>query len=56
MRADHILGDGQHVTSADAWDVSRASCMARWGPSTRYSSLPEAEATVRGRVQRSSLL
>ena len=46
MRADGILGDGQYVTSADAWDLGRASCMARWGLSTRYCDLPEAEAAV----------
>jgi len=46
MRADGILGDGQYVTSADAWDLGRASCMARWGLSTRYCTLPEAEAAV----------
>ncbi|MFG2548670.1 DUF1266 domain-containing protein [Streptomyces sp. NPDC048581] len=46
MRADGILGDSQYVTSADAWDLGRASCMARWGLSTRYGTLPEAEAAV----------
>ncbi|WP_228473035.1 DUF1266 domain-containing protein [Streptomyces cyaneochromogenes] len=46
MRADGILGDGQYVTSADAWDLGRASCMARWGLSTRYCTLAEAEAAV----------
>ncbi|MFE7276028.1 DUF1266 domain-containing protein [Streptomyces sp. NPDC057623] len=46
MRADGILGDGQYVTSADAWDLGRASCMARWGLSTRHGTLPEAEAAV----------
>ncbi|MCL8014596.1 DUF1266 domain-containing protein [Streptomyces sp. AS02] len=46
MRADGILGEGQYVTSADAWDLGRASCMARWGLSTRHCELPEAEAAV----------
>ncbi|WP_324617286.1 DUF1266 domain-containing protein [Streptomyces bicolor] len=46
MRADGILGEGQYVTSADAWDLGRASCMARWGLSTRYCALPETEAAV----------
>ncbi|MGW6733471.1 DUF1266 domain-containing protein [Streptomyces sp. NPDC055013] len=46
MRADGVLGAGQYVTSADAWDLGRASCMARWGLSTRYCILPEAEAAV----------
>ncbi|MEU6350004.1 DUF1266 domain-containing protein [Streptomyces sp. NPDC047072] len=46
MRADGILGEGQYVSSADAWDLGRASCMARWGLSTRYCALPEAEAAV----------
>ncbi|WP_328438782.1 DUF1266 domain-containing protein [Streptomyces sp. NBC_00444] len=46
MRADGILGEGQYVTSADAWYLGRASCMARWGMSTRYCELPEAEAAV----------
>lgn len=46
MRADGILREGQYVTSADAWDLGRASCMARWGVSTRYCDLPEAEAAV----------
>ncbi|WP_345020133.1 DUF1266 domain-containing protein [Streptomyces shaanxiensis] len=46
MRADGILGENQYVTSADAWDLGRASCMARRGLSTRYCELPEAEAAV----------
>ncbi|GAA4039127.1 hypothetical protein GCM10022233_04440 [Streptomyces shaanxiensis] len=46
MRADGILGESQYVTSADAWDLGRASCMARWGLSTRHGTLPEAEAAV----------
>ncbi|MFD5402427.1 DUF1266 domain-containing protein [Streptomyces griseorubiginosus] len=46
MRADGILDEGQYVSSVDAWDLGRASCMARWGLSTRYCALPEAEAAV----------
>lgn len=46
MRADGILGEGQFVGSVDAWDLGRASCMARWGVSTRYGDLAEAEAAV----------
>jgi hypothetical protein len=46
MRADGILREGQYVTSVDAWDLGRASCMARWGVSTRYCDLAEAEAAV----------
>jgi hypothetical protein len=46
MRADGILGEGKYVSSADAWDLGRASCMARWGLSTRYCDLTEAEAAV----------
>ncbi|MDH6607732.1 hypothetical protein M2164_003367 [Streptomyces sp. SAI-208] len=46
MRADGILGEGQFVGSVDAWDLGRASCMARWGVSARYCDLSEAEAAV----------
>ncbi|MFF7134975.1 MULTISPECIES: DUF1266 domain-containing protein [unclassified Streptomyces] len=46
MRADGILREDQYVRSADAWDLGRASCMARWGLSTRYCDLQEAEAAV----------
>ncbi|MFC8091302.1 DUF1266 domain-containing protein [Streptomyces sp. NPDC057301] len=46
MRADDILKENQYVSSADAWDLGRASCMARWGLGARYSDLPEAEAAV----------
>ncbi|WP_020141229.1 DUF1266 domain-containing protein [Streptomyces sp. 351MFTsu5.1] len=46
MRADGILREDQYIRSADAWDLGRASCMARWGLSTRYCDLPEAEAAV----------
>ncbi|MGF0172131.1 DUF1266 domain-containing protein [Streptomyces sp. Marseille-Q5077] len=46
MRADGLLRDGQYVTSVDAWYLGRASCMARWGLSTRFGTLPQAEAAV----------
>jgi len=46
MRADGVLDDNQYVTSADAWDLGRASCMARWGLGARYCALPEAETAA----------
>ncbi|MFH8338671.1 DUF1266 domain-containing protein [Streptomyces sp. AM6-12] len=46
MRADGILDDGHYVTSVDAWDLGRASKMARWGLGARFGSLREAETAV----------
>lgn len=46
MRADGVLDEKQYVGSVDAWDLGRASKMARWGLGARYGSLPEAESAV----------
>ena len=46
MRADGVLDENRYVTSVDAWDLGRASKMARWGLGARFGSLHEAEAAV----------
>ncbi|MDI1458355.1 DUF1266 domain-containing protein [Streptomyces sp. ATE26] len=46
LRADGVLGDGRYVSSVDAWDLGRASMMARWGLGARFGTLAEAEAAV----------
>ncbi|MEU0072160.1 DUF1266 domain-containing protein [Streptomyces sp. NPDC006332] len=46
FRADGILDENRNVSSVDAWDLGRASAMARWGLGSRYCDLPEAEAAV----------
>ncbi|MFD3499532.1 DUF1266 domain-containing protein [Streptomyces sp. NPDC058678] len=46
MRADGVLDEGRYVSSVDAWDLGRASKMARWGLGARFGSLEEAEAVV----------
>lgn len=46
MRADGILDANRYVTSVDAWDLGRASKMARWGLGARFCTLQEAEAAV----------
>ncbi|WP_346656967.1 DUF1266 domain-containing protein [Streptomyces sp. F001] len=46
MRADGVLDENRYVTSVDAWDLGRASKMARWGLGARYGTLQEAESAV----------
>ena len=46
FRADGILPENQFIGSVDAWDIGRASGMARWGLGARYCGLKEAEAAV----------
>ncbi|MCK1823357.1 DUF1266 domain-containing protein [Streptomyces sp. XM83C] len=46
MRADGVLPEHRFVASVDAWDLGRASKMARWGLGARYATLQEAEAAV----------
>ncbi|MHB9859408.1 DUF1266 domain-containing protein [Streptomyces sp. YIM S03343] len=46
FRADGILAENQFIGSVDAWDIGRASGMARWGLGARYCDLKEAEAAV----------
>ncbi|MEU3658282.1 DUF1266 domain-containing protein [Streptomyces sp. NPDC032940] len=46
MRADGVLDENRYVTSVDAWDLGRASKMARWGLGARFGTLQEAEAAV----------
>ncbi|MFF1734236.1 DUF1266 domain-containing protein [Streptomyces sp. NPDC058247] len=45
-RADGILGEGRYVRSLDAWDLGRASKMARWGLGARFGTIEEAESVV----------
>ncbi|MEU6594298.1 DUF1266 domain-containing protein [Streptomyces sp. NPDC046881] len=46
MRADGVLDGNQYVSSVDAWDLGRASKMARWGLGARLGTLQEAESAV----------
>ncbi|WP_394430963.1 DUF1266 domain-containing protein [Streptomyces sp. SGAir0957] len=46
MRADGVLAEGRYVSSVDAWDLGRASKMARWGLGARFGTLQEAESAV----------
>ncbi|WP_411148198.1 DUF1266 domain-containing protein [Streptomyces sp. A30] len=46
FRADGLLDENRYVTSVDAWDLGRASGMARWGLGGRYCGLKEAESAV----------
>ncbi|WP_234312120.1 DUF1266 domain-containing protein [Streptomyces griseus] len=46
MRADGVLDEGGYVSSVDAWDLGRASKMARWGLGARFGTLQEAESAV----------
>ncbi|AJE83888.1 hypothetical protein SLNWT_3512 [Streptomyces albus] len=46
MRADGILDANRYVTSVEAWDLGRASKMARWGLGARFGTLEEAERAV----------
>lgn len=46
MRADGVLPENRYVSSVDAWDLGRASKMARWGLGARFGTLQEAESAV----------
>ncbi|WP_234347435.1 DUF1266 domain-containing protein [Streptomyces specialis] len=46
FRADGLLRDGAYVTSVLAWDLGRASKMARWGLGARYCTVEEAERAI----------
>ncbi|MFF4573343.1 DUF1266 domain-containing protein [Streptomyces sp. NPDC001410] len=46
MRADGVLDENRYVSSVDAWDLGRASKMARWGLGARFGTLAEAESAV----------
>ncbi|OIJ65167.1 DUF1266 domain-containing protein [Streptomyces mangrovisoli] len=46
FRADGLLAENRFVGSVDAWDIGRASGMARWGLGARYCDLRQAEAAV----------
>ena len=46
MRADGILDENRHVTSVEAWDLGRASKMARWGLGARFCTLAETESAL----------
>ncbi|GAB3759589.1 DUF1266 domain-containing protein [Microlunatus parietis] len=41
FRVDGLLPDGGYVRSTAAWDLGRASAMARWGRSTRFCTQAE---------------
>jgi len=46
MRADGVLAENRYVTSVEAWDLGRASKMARWGLGARFATLPETESAI----------
>ncbi|MGW0992683.1 DUF1266 domain-containing protein [Streptomyces sp. NPDC002523] len=46
MRADGVLHENRYVSSVEAWDLGRASKMARWGLGARFGTLTEAESAV----------
>lgn len=46
MCADGVLPENRFVSSVEAWDLGRASTMARWGLGARYGTPQEAEAAV----------
>ncbi|MFJ4775339.1 DUF1266 domain-containing protein [Streptomyces sp. NPDC088762] len=46
FRADGLLAAEGWVRSVEAWDIGRASQMARWGVGTRYGTLEDAERAV----------
>lgn len=41
LREDGLLPDGGYVRTTAAWDLGRASAMARWGRSTRFCTQAE---------------
>ncbi|MEW1924072.1 DUF1266 domain-containing protein [Streptomyces sp. NPDC088360] len=46
FRADGLLPPDGHVRTVAAWDIGRASKMARWGRGARYASHAELEAAI----------
>ncbi|MDT0265039.1 DUF1266 domain-containing protein [Streptomyces sp. DSM 44915] len=46
FRADGLLTEDGVVRSVLAWDLGRASCMARWGLGARLAELTETERAV----------
>ncbi|MFJ3517238.1 MULTISPECIES: DUF1266 domain-containing protein [unclassified Streptomyces] len=46
FRADGLLPENGWVRSVEAWDIGRASQMARWGVACRYGTVADAEAAV----------
>lgn len=58
FRADGLLGPGDTVRTIAAWDLGRASKMARWGRGARYATraeMHEALERVSAGVQQSYL-
>lgn len=51
FREDRLLPDGGYVRSTAAWDLGRASAMARWGRSTRFCSQAEMFDALRALSQ-----
>ncbi|WP_082221130.1 DUF1266 domain-containing protein [Luteipulveratus halotolerans] len=47
LREDSVLGDGEYVRTTAAWDLGRASAMARWGRSTRFCTQAEMFEALR---------
>ncbi|NIK58844.1 DUF1266 domain-containing protein [Kribbella shirazensis] len=41
LREDGLIPDGRYVRTTAAWDLGRASAMARWGRSTRFCTQAE---------------
>lgn len=48
FRDDGVLSHGGYVRSTAAWDLGRASAMARWGRSTRFCTRAEMFGALRG--------
>lgn len=46
FRADELLHEGEFVRSVAAWDLGRASKMARWGRGARYATQAEMYRTL----------
>ncbi|TVL88754.1 DUF1266 domain-containing protein [Streptomyces sp. SAJ15] len=46
FRADGLLPPDGHVRTVAAWDLGRASKMARWGRGARYATEPEMHAAI----------
>ncbi|MFE0130309.1 DUF1266 domain-containing protein [Streptomyces sp. NPDC059037] len=46
FRADGLLPADGHVTSVAAWDIGRASKMARWGRGARYATHAELHEAI----------
>ncbi|MFP3988263.1 DUF1266 domain-containing protein [Streptomyces sp. E11-3] len=55
FRADGLLDENRYVSSVAAWDLGRASKMARWGLGARFCTIQEAESAVTKAGQKAAL-